>query len=165
MSDIVQVAPSPAVFQSRHGYYPCSPETAKKMRRLNFLGYEARRRFGEWKRRDAKHPDNRRVFAGGKDGWEANAGNTAGPIGQKQKDIPKMHRVYKPWPEPKLAPVSFHGDFSFFSDLLVASRDARHPKSCPENVRPLKIPLDKIDRMLAAMEMWWAEPKYVVVES
>ncbi len=150
MSDIVQVAPTPATFQSRWGYHPCSAQTAKKLRRLNFLGYEARRREAAWLRWDAKLPENRRIFVGGPPGYE----------GVKKNQITKTHRVYKPWPEPRMFPVTpLVGSFWFFNEVLVASRDARHPKSAPENVRPMTIPLDKIDKVLEAMEKWWAEPR------
>lgn len=130
MSDVL-------TYQSRWGYHPCSALTAKKLRRLNFLGMAARRVFGEWKRWSRKASWNR---------FLRDDGGT--------KDLCHDLRTYNtPWLQPKQAPVMLvHLD-----NLLVYSREARMPKATPEEVAPFRYAEGQIDSMLADMEKWYAE--------
>lgn len=137
-------------FQSRWGFHPCTYEMYLKLKRLNFLTFISLRRAGEYKRWERKLPENRRIFVGGKNGWEAN--------NQKKRDIPKMHRVYKPWPTPILAPV----DPNTLQWAVYDFHAARTPV-VESQVKPLHFTEEQIDSILAKMEAWYANvPEEVI---
>jgi hypothetical protein len=138
--------------QSRWGFHPCNYETYKKLKRLNILAIAALCRAAEHNRWERKDPQNRRIFIGSK--------GHDGPC--RKRDVSKSNRLYKPMPEPALAPI----DGSTISNIIADYRNARTPVAESE-VKPLVFNEQKINSMLAAMEKWYktslvAEPLEMV---
>ena len=47
------------VFEGKYGFYPCSYETYRQIKRLNFISFKAVQRQAEWERWYRKQPQNR----------------------------------------------------------------------------------------------------------
>lgn len=131
-----------ATVKGRWGFHPCSYELYRKLKRLNLLAFAALRRAAQHERWERKDPQNRRIFVGCK-GYDK-------PI--KKREVSKINRVYKPWPEPVLAPIDRD-----MVDLIAADyRNARTPVAEESQVKPLILNEQRIDSLLAAMEKWYA---------
>lgn len=133
-----------SAYQSKYGFHPCSKEFFLKLRRLNFLAFEARRQIAAWKRWDRKDPNNRRKFIDGKDGWE----------GAKRNTIPKEHRVYEPLPEPVRPPLDL-----VTAGLIAADfQNARIPVVAA-HVKMLMLSDQKVQSLLNLLEEWYVMAK------
>ncbi len=134
-----------ATFQSKWGFHPCTVEFNRKLKRLNILAEKALSQASTWERWNRKQPQNRRRFVGGKNGWGANTGTA---VGQKKRDIPKMHRLYEPMPEPAYPPIDRE-----MADLIAADyKNARTPV-VESQVKPLVLSEQKVNSLLSLLEM------------
>jgi len=149
-------------FQSRWGFHPCSYEFYLKLKELNILAQKALRQMSTHKRWDRKQPQNRRRFVGGKNGWEVNTavgGQFDGIPTQKKRDIPKMHRVYEPMPEPAYPPID-----TYSIELIAADyKNARTPV-VESQVRPLRFSEQHIDSLLKTLREFNSRSETPVVE-
>lgn len=130
--------------QGRWGFYPCSREHYKKLKRLNWLVLQCRRQDAAYRRWERKATQNRRIFIGGKNGWET----------AKKRDVPKMHRAYKPAPEPVMAEI-------YPPQMEYIERDyrsARYPQTEAE-VKPLIFGSEYVDATLQTLELWFADAR------
>lgn len=131
-----------AAFESRFGFHPCSKELFLKLRRLNFLAFEARRRLAAWKRWVRKDPQNRRRFVGMKDNARTD---------WRLREVPKMHRVFEAVPEPVRPPV----DLETAKLIAAEYQNARVPV-VQSQVRNLILSEQRIDALLKSLEGWYA---------
>lgn len=131
-------------FQSKWGFHPCTVELFRKLKRLNFLAYEGKRRISAWNRWNRKDPQNRRRFVGGLNGWEKN----------RKNEIPKMHRSYELVPEPTRPPL----DLEIIAKIAADYQNAKKPvdEAC---VIPLVLSESKIESLLQVLENWYAKLK------
>jgi len=134
-------------FQSRFGFHPCDIEQFRRLRRLNFLAFQARRRLAAWKRWARKAAHNRRRLIGGKNGWE----------GSVLREIPKTSRVYEPVAEPIRPPI----DLDMADVIAEDYRNARIPV-VESQVKSLVLSETKIDLLLESLEKWWVESTVTV---
>lgn len=134
-----------ATFQSRWGFHPCSYEFFLKLKKLNILCEKALRQMAASDRWHRKEPQNRRRFVGGKNGWEANTGDA---VGQRKRDIPKMHRVYEPLPEPVYPAI----DAGMIELVAADYKNARTPV-VESQVKPLVLSEQKVNGLLRLLEM------------
>lgn len=131
-------------FKGRWGYYPCSYETYRKLKRLNWLALQALKVDKQWNRWDAKMPHNRFFRKRIKD-------ENGRVIGREWALDENGNKI--PWPEPN----TFKGVFP--SSLEADYRSARYPAPTPEAVKPLQTDEEAIDSCLAKAESWYASLK------
>lgn len=120
--------------KGRWGFYPCSYELYRKLKRLNFLAFMARRRLASWERWNRKEPQNRML-------WQ----KQLGPRGWIRKAI-------GPRPEPIVPPF----DLECYDRIYADYRKARYPVASEEMVKPLILSETKIDAHLRSFEEWFA---------
>ncbi len=138
MSVNATFAMSPMV-KSKYGFYPCTYELYKKLKRLNFLAYESVRRNAAWERWNRKLPHNRVI----KRYDPACRGS-----GSRSKKM-----VVGPLPEPFCC-AEFND--SYIQPIYVDYRKARYPVASPELVKPIQLSEVKIDELLVILEKWYA---------
>ncbi len=131
------------VFLSRWGFHPVDHETYLKLKRLKKLYWEAVRTYGRWRRWVRKLPENRFYWI------------------PRTSDSEKRKRSDTPILEPKCCPV-FQPDTwvrdSYLREngVLNAFELARMPEAKPEDVKPLLISTEQINKMLKEAEEWYA---------
>jgi hypothetical protein len=118
--------------QSRWGFHPCTPELHRKLKRLNFLAFEARRKIAAWGRWNVKQPHNRILWK-----WA--------PGSRYKEKIGMMA-------EPLYPPI----DLNQCSVIEADYKNARTPV-IESQVRGLSMSLDKINSLLDTLEKWFAE--------
>lgn len=138
---LYKVAPMTTI-QGKWGFYPCTREVFKKLKRLNFLAYQSIRRIAAWKRWNRKFAKNRIRYR-----YEAVDRETFGGLREVWMKIPDG-----PMPEPVLAPLTAIQRDVIHQDWL----NARFPKTKPEDVKPLFLKETEIDSLLVEMEAWYA---------
>lgn len=140
----------PLVFEGKFGFYPCDYETFKKLKELKKAYWQTVYKLGAWFRWNAKLPENRVRTRRTKDA----VGRVSG------------REIVGPWEEPQFCPafgkpagrhwnmkttvpqhLSDHG-------ILNAFEFARMPKKTAEEVTPLKISEDQINKLLEEVRSW-----------
>lgn len=117
--------------QAKWGWYPCAYELYRKLKRLNLLAFEARRRDAAWERWNRKLPHNRVI-------WRHHKG------GLKEKIGPML--------EPVCAPI----DLKMMDAIYADYRSARYPVENENQVKNLMLTEVQIDALLADLEKWYA---------
>lgn len=155
------------VYQSKWGYHPCSRETYRKLRFLNGVYQKALSMAEAYRRWERKAPHNRILKETVRD-----------EQGIKRGKRPIVDAAGKPvpQPEPEICPVfsnkvvrkvNYDRDGSYSPNgvertfvetdgpyILAASRQARKPVATPEEVRPLPISEEDIDKLYAQAKDW-----------
>jgi hypothetical protein len=129
--------------KGRWGFHPCSHELYRKLKRLHFLAYEAKRRQAAWNRWDRKDPQNRVL-------WYHHDKPNVIRIGHVTKDQLKggSKIIIGPAPEPLLAPIVLDY-FEIYYDYC----NARTPV-IETQVKPLIMSEQDIDSKLLKLEEW-----------
>ena len=132
-----------SVFLSRWGFHPCDHATYLKLKRLKKIYWAAVSTYGRWRRWSRKRHENRFYWL-------------------PKERTEKRKRGTVPIPEPKCCPVFLPDTWvsdSYLKDngVLLAFEQARMPTKRPDDVRPLIISVEKINKMLEAAEKWYAE--------
>jgi len=121
-------------YKSRWGFHPCDYQTFKKLKFLHKLYHEALRKKAEWERWERKAPWNRVI--------RHKIRNSQGQVIGFQPPVCR--------PEPELCPV-FNEKVKEVHmrnlDVFADYQNARHPSPLPEEVQPLKLSLEEIDRL------------------
>lgn len=129
--------------QGRWGFYPCSYELYRKLKRLNYLCLLARQRLAAWERWNRKLPENRILRK-----YTSYQSQTDGRWYREMT-------VLGPMPEPELAPgVAGTFDLRLLDVIYTDYRNARFPKASAAEVKPLTLSESKIDSLLASLEEW-----------
>lgn len=133
--------------QGRWGFYPCSWEHYKKLKRLNWLVLQVRRQDAAYKRWERKQPQNRRIYLGFKYGGVI----TPAP----KRSTSKCWRAYKPAPEPIMAEI-------YPLQMEYIERDyqsARYPQGEATLVKPLIFGTEQVDAYLQLLEQWLTDSR------
>lgn len=146
------------VFKSRWGYHPCSKEVDKKLRKLNGMYQKALSSAAAWERWNRKAPHNRILRKKIRDEQGRVCGRVA--VLDDQGNSVEL-------PEPKLCPVfckkmvrkAFDWVKLEYYDrecvevvdhgIPAAARNARTPRLREEDVKPLGLTLEQIDKFLS----------------
>ena len=137
MSTITATA---VVNRSRWGFHPCDYQTFRKLKTLHKRYWQTVKAYAEWRRWNRKEPQNRVIRK-----WERD---------EKGRKI--RFEVVGPRPEPKYCPF-FVNRFGVESKGIVeAYQQARRPVKENE-VRPLKLSVEQIDRMYDEVESWFEQ--------
>jgi hypothetical protein len=136
--------------KGRFGFYPCDYETFLKVKKLHSFYWKALRRNAEFERWCRKAPQNRVIRKWFRD----------------EKGRKTGSEIVGPKPEPKCYPI-FHTrnyvpqGFHALEDMgiLQAYQSARTPREKAEDVAPLNLSVEKIDKMLAELEAFEATQK------
>jgi hypothetical protein len=151
------------VHESKWGYHPCSRETYKKLKRLNWFYQQALHDKSMWERWHNKDPHNRlrRVPAPSQNGRRV--------AGEKVIWLePQMNPVFLTKEGYKSNWTKSGGYLKEAIEMVRAKLDdhgvpndrARAGSPVPqEAVRPLRLSLEEIDRMLSDSEAWLAAQK------
>jgi len=130
------------VYKSRWGYHSCDYETFLKLKKLHKLYWQTVYRFAAWERWDRKLPHNRVIRR----------------KLRSEDGTPHGYEVVGMQPEPKYCPyfvVERYGWKRIASHGIVeAYRTARTPRSKAENVKPLDLSVERIDKILAEVKGW-----------
>lgn len=132
------------VHQGKHGFYPCDRETFKKLKKLQQFYWKALHRNAQWERWSRKSVQNRverkwyRDDKGRKTHFEV-----VGPLAEPQRYPIFIHA--KRWRAKGEHALQDNG-------ILEEYNKARYPAATAEQVNPLKLTIEQIDRMLADLE-------------
>lgn len=121
------------VVKGRWGFYPCEYEVYRKLKKLNAASYKAERREGEYNRWLRKEPQNRVI--------RKKIRNEKNQVIGYEAPIPR--------PEPKRYP-------NLFADIWSNYQRSRMPCQKAEDVKPLTISLEELDKTLARLEAFEA---------
>lgn len=138
--------------QGKWGYYPCDWETYRKLKAINLAYFKALKSKRRWERWDAKDPKNRICRGKLKD----SSGKVVG------------YQAPHPMPEPEICPIfckkvtkkvfqdrygkydkkGFDVSYIEIEDSPYEDyRNARYPKATAEEVKPLFMSMDRINRL------------------
>lgn len=137
--------------KGRFGFYPCDFDTFLKIKKLHSFYWKALRRNAEWERWYRKAPQNRVLRKWFRD----------------EKGRKTGSEIVGPKPEPKCYPVFTESNHYVakgghaLKDLGIreAYNNARTPREKAEDVAPLNLSVEKIDKMLAELEAFEATQK------
>jgi hypothetical protein len=145
------------IHSSRWGWHPCDYATFRLLKRLHRACEEARRQFAAWRRWRRKMPHNRVVGRWLRDEQGRRIGfeivgplpePTLSPLFCLRKLTPSFWSAdSKPLQEARLVEEVVFDD----RGVLDTYRTARKPASSPEQVQPLAIAVEEVQRFVAEL--------------
>jgi hypothetical protein len=162
MTEIIATAPS-AVHQSRWGFHPCSRETDRKLRFLNYVYSLAVQKAAAWKRWNRKAPQNRVAQPRIRDAAGRVVGYAA-PIPLKEPAIcPVFSRLvtkvvqWHPTKGYDRGGIEWTLPETDTHRVGEAAQLARTPVALPAHVKPLPLSEARIDELVAEAKAWLAD--------
>jgi hypothetical protein len=148
------------VYRSKWGFHSCSKETSKKLRFLNGVYQMALGKASAWNRWDRKQPQNRVT--------RTKIKNAQGQvIGYGEKVPVKEPRLCSLFSEKATRKVTWHPRGGYYKDgidfvevitkdlsIPLASHQGRMPVATAEEVKPLPITDQEIDRLYVLAKEW-----------
>lgn len=131
------------IYKSRFGFHPCSYETYRKLKRLNFLVYMSRRQDAAWERWHRKKPENRVIKRRLPAAYDE----------QNKCWIRQAYEIIGPRPEPITCIIG-----SFLATKIEEDyRRSRQPVGSESVVPKLALNTTCIAEAEAILESWYAQ--------